>query len=449
MKKTRIIALVLCIMMLVGLVTGCKTETVVEDREPVEIVFSFWGNEEEFEATSAVLNTFNEQSDWITVKPLQIGHEEYSAKLKTMATSGGMPDCGMGMEATVIGWARDGLLLEYDMYAGDEFAPLDYLAFRYQGQGDPVAYSAANEVLALWYNREMFDAAGIDYPPTTADTAWTWDEFIEVAKKLTIDANGKYLGEPGFDKKKIVQYGAYINQFTWQLEVWALSNGGKFFSEDGKTVVFDDAAIEAIQKVFDLHLVDGVAPFIDGTKDEGFGSSIGAGNVAMATEGQWAVGFGGDSKIDYGVAVLPYMKKKANICTGGPTVIFATTEHPEACSEFLKWYTSEENSFGIIEAGWWMPIRSNWYDDEELLKSWVFDNKLRQKLDADAYKTAIVDVALDLSITRSTGWYFTPNTSEIFDILRPALVEAISGKKTVKQVVDANRAAMQAALDGD
>lgn len=415
--------------------------------EAITITFSLWGDPAEQETTQKALDVYNDSQDKVYVKALQIGRDEYNEKLQTMATSSDMPDCGMVAEDTVIGWAKDGLLSDVDIYAGQDNLPLDYLAFKYEGK--TVAYSAANEVLAIWYNKKMFDDADIAYPPATLEEAWTWDEFIAVAKKLTIDANGNHPGDAGFSKDNTVQYGAYVNQYTWQLEVWALSNGGSFFSPDGKTVTFDDAAAEAMQKVFDLHLVEDVSPLNDGTQDNGFASSLGAGNVAMCTEGAWATGFrgAGFEDIDYGVGVLPYMKQKANICTGGPTGIFATTEHPEEAAEFLRWYNSEENNFGTIEAGWWMPTKMNWYTDTALLKKWVDDCELRQPLTAEAYKTAIVDVALDFNVTKSTAWYYAPNTYEVLvKTLQPALVEAINGSKTAKDVIEATREAMQAEL---
>ena len=466
MKTKKLLALLLCAMM-VSALFACAQPAAPATEEPaaaeateapaaeateaapaekIEIIFSLWGDPAEQETTQKALDVYNNSQDKVYVKALQIGRDEYNEKLQTMATAGEMPDCGMVAEDTVIGWARDGLLSDVDIYAGQENLPLNYLAFK--NEGKTVAYSAANEVLALWYNKAMFDAAGIPYPSATLENAWTWDQFVEVAKKLTIDVNGKHPGEDGFNKDNIVQYGAYVNQYTWQLEVWALSNGGSFFSPDGKSVVFDDAAIEGIQKVFDLHLVDNVAPLNDGTQDNGFASSLGAGNVAMCTEGQWATGFrAGLEGIDYGVAVLPYMKDKVTIATGGPTGVFATTKYPQEAADFLRWYNSEENNIGTIMAGWWMPTKQNWYTDETLLKSWVDDCPLRAALPAEAYKTAIVDVALNTDVTHSTGWYYTPNTFEVLvKTLQPALVEAINGSKTVKEVIDSVRDSMQAQL---
>jgi len=466
MKTKKLLALLLCAMM-VSALFACAQPAAPATEEPaaeateapaaeateaapaekIQIVFSIWGDPAEQETSQLALDVYNNSQDKVYVKALQIARDEYNEKLQTMATAGEMPDCGMVAEDTAIAWARDGLLSDVDIFAGQTDLPIDYLAFK--NEGKTVGYSSANEVLALWYNKAMFDAAGLPYPPATLDKAWTWDEFVAVAKQLTIDANGKHPGEDGFNKDNIVQYGAYVNQYTWQLEVWALSNGGSFYSADGKSIVFDDAAIEGIQKVFDLHLVDNVAPLNDGTQDNGFSSSLGAGNVAMCTEGQWATGFrgAGFDGIDYGVAVLPYMKEKVTIATGGPLGVFATTKYPAEAADFLRWYSSEENNFTTIMAGWWMPLRMKWYTDETLLKSWVDDCEFRAALPADAYKTAIVDVALDTTVTHQTGWYYTPNTYEILvKTLQPALVEAINGSKTVKEVVESVRAAMQAEL---
>jgi ABC-type glycerol-3-phosphate transport system substrate-binding protein len=94
-----------------------------------------------------------------------------------------------------------------------------------------------------------------------------------------------------------------------------------------------------------------------------------------------------------------------------------------------------------------MPTKESWYTDAGLLNRWLYDNERRQPLTADDYKTAIVDVALDLNVTRPTAWYYTPNYYETEMVIMPALVEAANGSKTAKAVVESVRSAMHAALD--
>ena len=462
MKKiSRIIALLCLISLIFGITACADTKPEIPPETPVEtpdeipsgippdrihLVFSLWGGSDELETALASLDEYNNQQDKVWITALQFPQEEYGEQLLALAAAEAMPDCGMVDERTTIGWARVGLLLVYDIYAGAEHKPLDYLTFRDDGQ--TVAYSVANEVLALWFNKDMFDEAGIDYPPATLDKAWKWDEFIEVAKKLTFDANGLNPGTPGFDKNNIVQYGAYVNQWAWQLEVWALSNGGRWYSEDGSSIVFDDAAIEAMQMVYDLHLVHHVAPLNKAEEDRGFLDSLGEGNVAMCTDGQWATGFAAGLDINYGVGVLPYMKEKKNICAGGPVGIFATTQHPAEAADFLKWYSDGENNFGPIFDGWWMPNNILWFTDETLLQRWIDDAPMRARLPASAYRTAVKDVALNTNVTQSAGWYYTPNTDQVDKILIPALADAISGRKTAKQVIEDVRPLLIDALAG-
>ena len=448
-KVSKIIALLCTAALMFGLVAcadngGGSQGSGSGDR--VQLTFSFWGEPAELETTQRALDVFNEMQDRIHVTAIQIGIEEYAERLLTMATGGNMPDTGMVDERTAIGWAREGLLLMYDIYEGQPSRPKDGITFKDGGR--TVAYSVASEVLGLWYNKDMFDAAGIPYPPTRIEDAWSWDEFIEVARQLTFDANGNHPGDPDFDARNIVQYGAYVNQWAWQMEVWALSNGGRWYSQDGTSIIFDAAAIEGMQKVYDLHLVHQVAPYNEATTDNGFLDSIGAGNVAMATDGQWSVGFTAFNDVNYGVAVLPYMQRPANITAGGPVGIFAQTDHPQEAAEFLRWYSNPENNWEPIYDGWWMPNMMNWFTDEALLSRWIDDVPNRARLPAAAFRTAMADVAINTAVTQPTGWYYTPNTDQIDRILIPALVEATTGAKTVAQIIEEVRPALEAALAG-
>lgn len=437
---------VFCLILLVGFsFFACNSSGGSGD---IKLVFAYWGSEGEVENTEAILAKYNSTHPGVTVEGMHINQEEYTEKIMSMAAGGNLPDAGMILEQSIMGWARAGIMSTDDIYKDVSDKPLPYLAFK--DGGTTVAYSAANEVLALWYNRALFDAAGVEYPPASLDNAWTWDQFIEVAKRLTIDRNGRNATQAGFDKNNVVQYGCYINQIAWQMEVWALSNGGRFFSEDGKTVIFDEKAIAGMQKVFDLYIELGIGKPAPDQNDSGFGYGIGSGQVAMSTEGQWAVGFHELANkvfpdLDYGVAVLPYMQNKVTISTAGAVATFAGSKNPAAVAEFVRWYTSPEENFGTIAAGWWMPNLQSWYTDAKL-PEWVNNNPARAKIGAANYRSAIVDVALGSNV-RPTCWYYTPNADKIYAILGPALMEAINGAKTAKEVVESVRAQMQSALD--
>lgn len=421
----------------------------VAPAEKVHITYANWGSADEIVSIQQVADKFNASQDRIEVEVISIPWETYMTELNTMATAGNLPDTAIMQEKAVLQWAEQGVLADVSsMYEGADSKPLDYLAFQYDGK--PVAYSSANEILILYYNKDMFDKAGVAYPPDATDKAWTWDEFVAAAKQLTIDKNGKHPDESGFDPQNIVQYGVMVENLAWQLETWCLSNGGGFVDKSGNVIINDPASIEAIQRVADLYLVDHVAPLSAGTTDDGVSRSLIAGTCAMTTNGTWNVGTSlGTAKeegLNYGVAVLPYMKEKITICTGGPNVVFNQSEHPAEAMEWLKWYGQEENSWdNLIATGIWMPVLEKYYTDETLTHKWVDNPNFPEY---DQYKSVVVDTALDTDVTKSAFWYYTNNTTQFLDVLTSALGDVWTGKVTAEKAINDNLDALKAALQG-
>ncbi|WP_405175923.1 sugar ABC transporter substrate-binding protein [Paenibacillus sp. FSL H8-0261] len=417
-------------------------------EEKVKIIYSMWGSAEEGNVTQGVADKFNASQDRIEVEVQAIPWENYMTKLNTMATAEQLPDTGMLREDGVVQWSTQGMLNDVNtMYEGSDSKPLDSLAYKYQGK--TVAYAAANEILLLYYNKDMFDKASVPYPPAVLDKAWTWDEFVTTAKKLTIDKNDKHPDESGFNEQSIVQFGASVENLPWQLETWALGNGGGFYSGDGTKVrIGEDASIEGIQKVADLYLKDHVAPLSVGQTDDGIQRTIIAGTVAMATNGAWNVGTSlnkaKEEGLNYGVAVLPYMKDKVTLNTGGANVVFSQTKHPKEAMEWLKWYNSEENNWGLISSGIWMPTLEKWYTDETLTRKWVENPNFPAY---EEYKSAVVDYAQS-SAVKPASWFYTNHTTEFNTLLGSILGDVWTGKTTAKDAITKNLDALKASNKG-
>ena len=445
MTIKRTVALLLTIALLLGL----GGATALAEGEKVKITYALWGGEDEAKTTQQTIDKFNASQDRIEVSCIPIPWETYMEKLNTMAIAGELPDTAIMSEAGVIQWAEQGMLYDLSgMYEDGDAKPLASLAFTYQGK--PVAYSTAFEDLILYYNKAMFDKAGVTYPPTDAEKAWTWDEFVENAKLLTLDANGNNAASPDFDKNNIVQYGCMVENLTWQLEVWCLSNGSGFYSADGSQVTINDpAAIEALQRVADLYLVHNVAPLSSGLTDDGVARSLIAGTVAMTTNGLWNIGTclasARDEGLNYGVAVLPYMAEKVTINTGGPNVVFSQTKHPEEAMEFLKWYGREENNWdGLIATGIWMPTLDSYYKDEALTRKWLENPAYPPYEEA---KPVLVDYAMNYA--RPASWYYVNNTVDFNALLGSILGDVWTGKVTAEQAINDNYDALVAAFNGD
>lgn len=445
--KRLMLGLLLCALILPSAMANGNRDAAKAKDGKIHVTYSYWGTPDEAKTIQAQADTFNASQEKIVVEIMPIPHDSYVTKLNTMATAGQLPDCGIMSEAGVLQFASNGLLADVSkMYGANDSKPLDSLTFKYKGT--PVAYSAANEILLMYYNKKMFDKAGVAYPPADAAHAWTWDQFVDTAKLLTLDANGNNAKSAKFDPKNIVQYGCMVENLTWQLEVWCLSNGSGFYSKDGsKVAISDPAAIDAIQKVADLHLVHHVAPLSAGLTDDGMQRSIIAGTCAMGTGGAWNVGTclasARKEGLDYGVAVLPYMKDKVTICTGGPNVVFSQSKHPAEAMEWVKWYAREENSWGLIESGIWMPVLQKWYADEKLTHKWVDNPNFPPYAQ---YKSAVVDYAMNNS--SSTSWYYVNNTIDFNTLLGSLLGDVWTGNKTAKDAITKGYKDLVAAYNG-
>ena len=403
-----------------------------------EITYMAWYNTTESEAADIqkTLDKFNASHDGIHVTLIAVSRADYEAKLNTMAAAKQLPDTCMMAEPMTIRYAAAGLLADVgDMYQPDE-RPLKSLAFTYKGK--VVGYSCANEVLVLYYNKKLFDAAKLPYPPASAAKAWTWKQFVDVAKKLTKDKNGKTPNDPGFDPKNIVTYGADFNRLSWMWPVLAISNGGGVMSSDGqKLLLGTPPTMQALQAIADLYLKDKVAPSIgDKNNMPSLDVTLLTGKVAMATSGQWEIGVSLKNSLkdglQYGVGVLPKMKQAVTYNTGGPFVVFNSSKNLAAAKTFVRWISDEDNGWDLITGGIWMPVSAKWYANDEAIRKWA-DNSVHPPY--AQYKTAVVEYAMNNAV--QVPWYFFPSYDKLNDLIDSGMDQVWNGKQTARQYITA------------
>ncbi len=189
--------------------------------------------------------------------------------------------------------------------------------------------------VVLYYNKELFKAAGLDpnKPPAT------WAEMLDAAKKLTVkDASGK-----------VTQWGVQIPSSGfpyWLFQGLAIQNGVAMANDTGNAVKFDDpGTIEALTYWTEL-VKAGVHPpgIVEwGTTPKDFFEK----KVAMmwTTTGN-LTNVRSNAKFDFGVAMLPAGKKRGSPTGGGNFYIFkkATPAQQEAAFKLAKWMTQPERA---------------------------------------------------------------------------------------------------------
>jgi sn-glycerol 3-phosphate transport system substrate-binding protein len=188
--------------------------------------------------------------------------------------------------------------------------------------------------VVLYWNKEMFKAAGLDPDKPPAN----WAEMAEMAKKLTRKDGGN-----------VTQYGVQIPSSGfpyWLFQGLAIQNGVALANDTGNAVRFDDpAVIEALQYWVDL-AKQGVHPpgIVEwGTTPKDFFER----KVAMiwTTTGN-LTNVRNNAKFDFGVAMLPAGKRRGSPTGGGNFYIFkkATPAQQEAAFRFARWMTQPERA---------------------------------------------------------------------------------------------------------
>ena len=261
---------------------------------------------------------------------------EYISGFLNQVASGDVPDI---LEVAIEGFstvARQDLLLPLnEVISKDESAKelLDdiepnLLAGMSYGTGGELYFfpTSWNNVLTF-YNKDLFDAAGVPYP----ENDWTWEEFAETAKALTVkDASGN-----------TVQYGYFVPGSNFTVAPWYLTNGVDLLRNNWtESNVTDPKFAEAMKFLHDLIHEAGAAPnFERGVSDAQFT----AGQVAMFSAGHWPTPTIIESGLkNVGVVMMPNNGSQVTVFGVGGLGITKQTEHPELVWELVKELTGPE-----------------------------------------------------------------------------------------------------------
>jgi multiple sugar transport system substrate-binding protein len=410
-------------------------------QQPITLRFTYWGSPIERVAVEQMVSAFEAENPDIQVEALYIPDSEYIARVSAMFAAGTPPDVGYLLDTHAPQWASEGKVMDLTdiVQADPELSsrlPETYFPI---GSGRTIGTSTATEIMLLFYNKDVFDAAGVSYPPARAEDAWTWDEFLAAARKLTVDRDGRHPGEPGFDPDHIQVYGVSFVKSAWySYPPFIYSNGGEIVNEDGSRLMIDSPeAVEAIQRLADLMWVERVTPTpAHADQLPPSDALFQTGQLAMDIRGQWKLlDYASMEGLRYGVAVLPKMKEAKTLILGSPTVIFSGTQHIEAAIKFYKFH-NDPKVVDLFARGLWMPLQLSYYTDPQAIASWI-DNPAHPP----ESRQAIVDYTL-CCVVRAPH-YYVKNFGQISsEVIQPAVNRVWSGEVSAAQAMaEAVRAA--------
>jgi multiple sugar transport system substrate-binding protein len=388
----------------------------VDADGPVTITYSnFISNDGNEDNLQTIIDAFEAENPDITVEVTTLPYADYFTALQTDLAAG---------------TASDVFDTNYDSFpqlaANGVFAPLtvaDPDAYRgslleaYSSDGVQYALPSSFSTVVLYFNKDLFDAAGLDYP--TSD--WTWADEEAAALALTDQAAGTW-----GDHQPVSFYEFY--------KVLAQS-GGEFLTADGTAAAFNSP--EGIEAAEWLVGKSGTTmPTIEqgqGTPD--FDTNLFKdGKLAMLHTGIWVFGAFADVPFGWDIAVEPGNTQQASAVFSNAVGVSATSEHVEAATKWAEFLTSSTTMTDVrLDSGWELPPIS----DEAALGVYLEkDNPANRQAVFDSLDTVALLPVVSVGQT------------EMQDILTQELVEAQAGRKTVEEALASAEERINAVIGG-
>lgn len=314
------------------------------DSKDVELSVSIWDANQE-PGIKEILADFTEETG-IKTKLSVVKWEEYWTMLEAGAQGGSLPDVfWMHSNESERYMSNDMLLDLTDKIAeSDKIDPENYpedIWGLYTYDDKYFAVPKDVDTIALWYNKAMFDEAGLAYP--TAD--WTWDDVTEAAKKLTKEDGSQY----GLALRNDNNQAGYYNLIY--------DNGGYIISDDKTKSGWDDPKTIEAMEMLEGWIKAGVMPPLEVMAENGEDVLFQSGKVAMVPQGSWMVAAYRDNEYTAENCDLVELPKSAttgrrvSLYNGLGWAAAANGEHTEEAWKLIEYLGSEEAQKKQAELG--------------------------------------------------------------------------------------------------
>ena len=291
-------------------------------------------------------DAFHEQNPDVTIDLVEYSADDYDTQMIADLSAGSAPDLYvMKNLKNFFTYEDGGQLVDVSDVAGqlgDEVSGVD----AYTVDGATFAIPYRQDAWYLYYNKDLFDQAGVDYP----DGSWTWDDYADAAEELTT----------GLDESNV--YGTY--QHEWQSTVQGFANaqspGADLLSGQWDYMVpFYERAVDLQDEGTQLDYGSIT------TNSVSYQSQFGTQKTAMMVMGSWYVATllaqvdsGEADEFAWGFAPAPQLDSSTveePITFADPTGIginpAADDDVVAAAKEFLAFIGSEDAASALAEIG--------------------------------------------------------------------------------------------------
>jgi multiple sugar transport system substrate-binding protein len=290
---------------------------------------------------------FEQQHPGTTIKLTLPPDAEYTTKLQILLATGDGPDIitttsltpklleqGRLMDMTDL-VKSDPVLLD-----GKQFLQAGWDIYKF-GTGKIYGVYSGADTHLLYYNKDLFDKAGVK-PPAPE---WTWDNFLDAAKNLTVQEGGK-----------TTQWGTALSilvaSWGWAPLVWDeggdIVDGRPFYT---KLTLNNDPVIKVLRFIQDMVHKDKVAPSPAQSQTLGEQAGFESGKVAMVLDGGWSIqSRKAITAFKWDIEIPPKgpQGQWSAFWPGTPFQVRANTKNPELAWEFVRWFAASKEAQELI-----------------------------------------------------------------------------------------------------
>ncbi len=317
-----------------------------------QVSFMVFGDAAEYQAYVELVETFTADHPDIHIEVTHIpSQNDYRTRLATDYAAGTPPDISLMNYRRIASFAAAGLLQPLDPFFQnsqviqlDDFYPIALEAFTWNGELVCLPQNVSSQV--VYYNLDLFDAAGVPYPPDK----WTWEDFVTTAELLTLDKNGD---------GQVDQYGLGIEPSLIRLAPYIWQNEGLLVDDEAnptQLTLTRFPSLQALQWFVELRQVHGVVPDRIEEASQDSQSRFVAGLTAMYVDSRRVTPtFREIEDFRWDVAPLPNGKTSANVLHSDGYCLSATAENPQAAWAFIEFANSVAGQTIVAKSGRTVP----------------------------------------------------------------------------------------------
>ena len=209
---------------------SAKKDTSDDGKTTIKI--TWWGGQSRHDYTQKMLDLYTESHPDVKFEAIPSGWDGYFDKLSTQAASGSMPDIVQMDYLYLTTYAKNNSVADLQQFIDDgtiDVSNIDEDLLSTGESNDILAGAVlSSSLMSVGYNPDVFKEAGLEEPTSE----WTWNDFIEINKTI---------------KEKTGKYGAAMSPVidTNNFNYWVRQHGGQLFSDDNKSLGYEDDQIFA------------------------------------------------------------------------------------------------------------------------------------------------------------------------------------------------------------